>query len=226
VCVGKPLQLDWFEAMQAAKAFKFLNQRDWRLPSNEELIAITYDSSQCSSRKARAVSISILPDFGGGRESPWTHTEAPVTFYSPVEAGYAYAHGLSNGQLGSRDRVKYKQSALLVRGGPPSSYAIFNSEFAKLRETRTRYYAGHNAYEQNQRQQEASRQVSSPSSSGGGGLKLFGKNDIGPGWWATCNSGEFRSIATIENSICGHDGNQSKCSHNWTAMDAANWSCR
>lgn len=83
-----------------------------------------------------------------------------------------------------------------------------------------------------QRQQEASPQVSSPSSRRSG-IKHFWRlslncSDCGiPGWGATCNDDSVRTITSpSEGQICGYDGNESKCSFDWTAMDAANWSCR
>lgn len=48
-CVGSAKPVNWFEAMKIARKDRFLNARDWRLPTKNELARVVGRAADCGS---------------------------------------------------------------------------------------------------------------------------------------------------------------------------------
>lgn len=112
-CSGEATQLSWTQAMKAAEATSFADMHDWRLPTREELHAITY----CSSGRRFALDHE---GSGGACEGNYrrpTILEAvfpntPVSkFWSgsphPVYSHSAWGVSFANGVIGAGSKVDY-----------------------------------------------------------------------------------------------------------------------
>lgn len=112
-CAGEASKLSWSQALKAAEAASFAGTSDWRLPSREELYALTY----CSTGRRFALD---RDGAGGACEGSYrrpTILEAvfpntPISNYwsatqHPMYSHSAWGVAFANGVIGAGSRTEY-----------------------------------------------------------------------------------------------------------------------
>jgi hypothetical protein len=128
-CTGQSTEMNWYDAMQAAKSSRFLGKNDWRLPSDEELRAVVGDSGGgCKNNDTKTAQYAVSGTLGKERYL-WS--------YSPYvgDSTYAWYVKFVNGNVGGGSRDD-DNAVRLVRASQSSAgaagLAVFNAEYKKM----------------------------------------------------------------------------------------------
>ena len=129
-CSGQATKMSWFDAMQAAKDSRFLGKTDWRLPSAEELRAVTGDfEGGCKNNYSKNGQYAVSGTLG--KESYfWSYsphvgngTYARVVYFSDGDVGTSF----NRGDVGHVRLVRASQASAGAAG-----LVTFNAEYKKL----------------------------------------------------------------------------------------------
>lgn len=126
-CTGGRNEMPWWDAMRAARADRLLGKADWRLPTQNELVAIVGKHDDCKNTKPRRAVSAVFPLLNNGDLSKfWSSTPeagTPDALLVNFDFGDAGASGIPR---------SLETGARFVRAGKSSASLEFNREFAKI----------------------------------------------------------------------------------------------
>lgn len=136
VCKGKTTEMPWWSAMQEAKKNRFLGHSDWRLPTFNELNAITGSSGVCGKQSGPAHAVSLILASPIDKEKSFGVFWSSSTYVDYFD--YAFATDFTEGYSYSHNR-EVDIAVRLVRDGNPKGKEEFEREFAKIADYKASY---------------------------------------------------------------------------------------
>jgi Protein of unknown function (DUF1566) len=133
-CSPNGTEMNWVEAMKAARASRFLGHSDWRLPTRTELQAVAGHYEQCKSndwKKGQYAASSAIAHAADKDKSPgWFWSSSPDPGNNNFASGVSFRSGYLSGSY-----RHFRNNVRLVRVGAATGTGVaqeFEAEYAKL----------------------------------------------------------------------------------------------